>query len=70
MKINSHGFGDKEHTCEKKKGFYRILVLGDFCTQALQVPLEQSFPYVLEERLNSKSNITKLCPKAPICSGG
>ena len=54
FKINSHGFRDKERTYEKKEGVFRILVLGDSYTQALQVPLEKTFPYILEEKLNSE----------------
>ncbi|HEX3034009.1 MAG TPA: hypothetical protein VHT73_02615 [Thermodesulfobacteriota bacterium] len=55
VKINSHGFRDKERSHEKKKGVFRILVLGDSMTEALQIPLEQSYPYILETMLNSES---------------
>jgi hypothetical protein len=56
VKRNSNGFRDKERTYEKKKDTYRILVLGDSMTEGLQVPLEQTFPYILEEGLNSGSS--------------
>lgn len=56
VKINSHGFRDKERTYEKEKGTFRILVLGDSMTEGFQVPLEQTFPYILEERLNSEGS--------------
>jgi hypothetical protein len=52
VKINSHGFRDKERTYEKGKDVFRIVVLGDSFTEALQVPLEKTFPYILEKRLN------------------
>lgn len=52
VKINSHGFRDKERTYEKGKDVFRIVVLGDSYTEALQVPLEKTFPYILEKRLN------------------
>ncbi len=53
VKINSHGFRDKERTYEKAENTFRILVLGDSFTEAIQVPLEETFPYILEEKLNS-----------------
>src|SRR6266851_1141148 len=48
VKINSHGFRDKERTYEKGKDVFRIVVLGDSFSEALQVPLEKTFPYILE----------------------
>ncbi len=56
---NSIGFRDREHTIKKNSNVFRIVVLGDSFTEALQVPLEQTFPYLLEEKLNSNSNIQK-----------
>ncbi len=52
VKMNSYGFRDRERTYEKEKGAFRIIVLGDSFTESLEVPLEQTFPYILEERLN------------------
>ncbi len=52
VKINSHGFRDKERTYEKAKDVFRIVVIGDSFTEALQVSLERTFPFVLEQRLN------------------
>ena len=54
VRMNSHGFRDKERRYEKKEDTFRILVLGDSFTEALQVPLERTFPYILEEKLNSE----------------
>jgi GDSL-like lipase/acylhydrolase family protein len=56
VKINSHGFKDKERTYEKGKDVFRIVVLGDSFTEALQVPVERTFPYVLEQRLNLENS--------------
>jgi lysophospholipase L1-like esterase len=56
IKMNSQGFRDKERNYEKGKDVFRILVLGDSFTEALQVRLEQTFPYILEEKLNSAIN--------------
>ncbi|MER3445435.1 MAG: hypothetical protein C4291_00750 [Candidatus Dadabacteria bacterium] len=53
VRMNSHGFRDKERSYEKGKDTFRIVVLGDSFTEGMQVPLEQTFPYILEERLNS-----------------
>jgi hypothetical protein len=59
VKMNSHGFRDREHNYEKEKDVFRIVVLGDSFTAALQVRLEQTFPYILEEKLNSESRSNK-----------
>ena len=55
VKMNSHGFRDKERNYKKEQDVFRIVVLGDSCIEGLQVPLEQTFPYILEKRLNSES---------------
>jgi hypothetical protein len=54
--FNSHGFRDYERTYEKGANTFRILVLGDSYTEAPQVSLENSFPALLEQRLNEYSN--------------
>jgi lysophospholipase L1-like esterase len=51
VRINRLGFRDRERTEEKPGGTRRIIVLGDSITEALQVPLDESFPAVLEARL-------------------
>jgi len=56
---NSIGFRDREHAIKKNSNVFRIVVLGDSFAQALQVPFEQSFPYLLEQKLNSNANIQK-----------
>src|SRR5579885_1658619 len=55
VKINSHGFRDKERTYEKAENTFRILVLGDSFAEGIQVPLEKTFPYILEQKLNSEA---------------
>lgn len=52
VRINSKGLRDKEYSYEKKEGTFRILVLGDSFTQALQVRLEDTFCKILESELN------------------
>lgn len=51
VQINSAGLRDYEHTYEKSPGTFRILILGDSFTEAIQVPLEQTFPVQLEKCL-------------------
>jgi hypothetical protein len=53
IQINSYGMRDREHTLEKIKGSFRILLLGDSFMEAYQVSLENSFPRLLEGILNS-----------------
>ena len=57
--FNSHGFRDRERSYEKPANTYRILVLGDSQVEALQVPLEDSFPALLEKALNEYSSSTR-----------
>jgi hypothetical protein len=49
--INSRGLRDREHALAKAPGVYRIAVLGDSYAEALQVPLERTFWWLLAERL-------------------
>ncbi len=49
---NSLNFHDTEHAFTKPDGTFRIVVLGDSFTEALQVPLENAFHKVLESKLN------------------
>ncbi|HEC24064.1 MAG TPA: hypothetical protein ENI95_14210 [Chloroflexi bacterium] len=53
VRINSLGLRDDEHTYQKPEGVFRILILGDSLMAALQVPMEDSLPALLEERLNT-----------------
>src|SRR5688572_22852166 len=57
--INSHGFRDYERTHEKPPKTFRILVLGDSYVEALQIALADSFPALLEKKLNAASSSTR-----------
>jgi len=49
--INSSGFRDQKRSYERPDGTFRIAVLGNSWTEALQVPLERTYPAVLESDL-------------------
>lgn len=53
LKTNSQGFHAKEYALEKPAGTYRIVILGDSFVEGVQVPIEKTFPYLLEQKLNS-----------------
>lgn len=54
IQINSLGQRDKERTLAKPPNTFRIAVYGDSMTEAVQVDLEQTFTYLLEEALNRR----------------
>jgi len=54
VRINSLGFRDRERRYDKPEGTVRIAVLGNSWTEALQVPLEKTYPAVLEGELRRK----------------
>jgi hypothetical protein len=49
--INSQGLRDREHALQKPPNTFRIAVLGDSFTEALQVPMEKDDSSVLEREL-------------------
>jgi hypothetical protein len=51
IRINSAGFRDREHAKEKAPGAFRIVILGDSYSEALQVPIEQTYWALLEQDL-------------------
>jgi len=55
IRINSHGFRDRERSFEKPADTVRIAVLGNSWTEALQVPQERTYTAVLEKALNEGS---------------
>jgi hypothetical protein len=55
VRINSHGFRDREHSYEKPPNTVRIAVLGNSWTEALQVPLDKTYTSVLEQKLAGSS---------------
>lgn len=52
-RINSSGFRDRDHAIAKPPYGFRIAVLGDSFTEALQVAPESTFPSVLERELDA-----------------
>ncbi len=53
ISINRLGLRDTEHTYEKPAHVYRILLLGDSFTEALQVPLQDTLGKRLESAYNA-----------------
>lgn len=53
VKVNSRGLRDREHALPKPPGVYRIAVLGDSYAEALQVELEETFWWLLAQRLQA-----------------
>ena len=51
IRINSDGLRDREHAGQKPADTVRIALLGDSYAEALQVPLEDAFWVVMEQRL-------------------
>jgi len=50
---NSHGFRTPEYTISHPPNTFRIVILGDLVTWGSGVPVEDTFSYVLAERLNN-----------------
>lgn len=52
VRTNALGFRDRDHAPAKPDGVIRIAVLGDSFTEAVQVPVEETWWRLLESRLN------------------
>jgi len=57
VRINSQGLRDREHLLQKPPNTFRIAVLGDSYTEALQVPMEKDYSSVLERALTGCSSL-------------
>ena len=53
IKVNADGLRDREHAREKPEGVYRIAILGDSYSEAMQVPLSRTYWAQLPQRLAS-----------------
>jgi hypothetical protein len=53
IKINSEGLRDRDYTKVKLDNTFRIAVLGDSFTLAAQVPIEQTYTSILEQKLTT-----------------
>src|SRR5258708_62828 len=43
LQINAHGLRDRDFSYDKRAGVQRVLLLGDFITEGVQVPSERTF---------------------------
>lgn len=59
IQINNKGLRGREYAYEREENTFRILVLGDSFTAALQVPEEETFPKLLEAQLRQRYPQTK-----------
>ena len=57
VQVNSDGLRDIEHTIEKPENTLRIAILGDSYAEAIQVPLEQTFWSILQDKLGTCSQL-------------
>lgn len=53
VRITQRGLRDRDRPLDKPPGTVRVAVLGDSFTEAMQVSLEDTFPALLEQRLNA-----------------
>ena len=52
--VNARGFRDGIYAVAKPAGTYRVCVLGDSMTMGLEVPLESTYPKLLEKQLRAQ----------------
>src|SRR5690349_37900 len=57
VRINSDGLRDREHTFTKPEHTFRIALLGDSYVEALQVPLEKTFWWLLQDKLRGCAGV-------------
>lgn len=58
-RFNRSGLRDYDYTITKPANTKRIAILGDSTTEGLQVPLEKTYPKVLERLLNQRTHSSK-----------
>ena len=56
VQINQHGLRDVERDYAKAPGVFRVLILGDSFVEAMHVPLDATFPHVLQQQLNGTAS--------------
>ena len=54
VRINSRGFRDAERSYEKPANTFRIAVLGNSWTEALQVSLDKTYTFAMQQTLNQE----------------
>jgi len=59
LKVNSKGLRDYEYDYHKPDNTYRILILGDSFAFGHGVELDETFPKILEKKLNKRANDIK-----------
>jgi lysophospholipase L1-like esterase len=60
VKINALGFRDYEYSLKKPIGYKRIAIIGDSFTFGYGVQLNESYPKLMEKKLNSSQKIQVL----------
>lgn len=59
VRINSDGLHDREHSKAKPPNTFRIAIVGDSYSEALQVPLEKAYWHLLEPKLKECAHLGK-----------
>jgi lysophospholipase L1-like esterase len=67
--MNSQGYFDEEHSWEKPPGVFRIVVIGDSLAAGQFVDRQESFPKLIEQRLN-ESPIDRRCEVIVLARSG
>jgi len=60
VQINHQGLRDVEHPYAKPPGTFRVLILGDSFVEAMHVPLEATFPRLLEKELRTDGSAARI----------
>jgi len=55
FETNSIGIRDKEYNLEKNNNTFRIAIIGDSQTKGIGINLEDTYPKILEKKLNEKT---------------